>query len=232
MEAGKEAHYGEDMTRQLVLNQVFDAYADKYDSWFDSEPGKTIFVMEVECLQPLLHSYPPPYLEVGVGSGRFAQALGIEYGVDPSSTLLEKAQSRHIKVQKAIGEKLLFLNGSFGGVLIALTLCFVDDPAQVLREVSRVLIPGGGLVLGLILKDSPWAEFYSSKGKEGHPIYSKARFFSRNEVENLLHQSGFDLLQYRSVLVQPPGQSSYHYEQPVDGYSEFAGFVSVGSRKH
>ena len=214
-----------------MTSQAFDARAGEYDAWYDSGPGKTIFAMEVACLRPLLHSLPRPYLEVGVGSGRFAQALGIEYGVDPAQALLEKAKSRGVKVKMAAGENLPYPDGRFGGILIALTLCFVDDPAQVLREASRMLTPEGGLVLGLILECSPWAEFYMAKGKEGHPIYSRARFFSKDEVENLLSQSGFDDLQYRCVLFQRPGQSFYHYEQPVDGYSESAGFVSVGSRK-
>jgi len=211
--------------------QAFDTHADDYDAWYDNEPGNTIFGMEVACLRPLLHGYPRPYLEVGVGSGRFAQALGIEYGVDPAQALLEKAKSRGIKVQRASGEKLPSPSGSFGGVLIALTLCFVDDPARVLQEVSRVLMPQGGLVLGLILKDSPWAQFYVSKGKEGHPIYRRARFFSKDEVENLLKQCEFDLVQYRSVIFQPPGQSSYHLERPISAYRKSAGFTAISSRK-
>ena len=209
----------------------FDSLAEGYDAWYDTEPGKTIFAMEVACLRPFLHTYPRPYLEVGVGSGRFAQALEIEYGVDPSQVLLEKARARGINVKRAGGEKLPFPDSSFGAVLIALTLCFVDDPAQVLREASRVLTPEGGLVLGLILKEIPWAELYAKKGKEGHPIYSRARFFSKDDIENFLYQSGFYELRYRSGLFQPPGHSSYHLEQPTDGYNSTAGFVAIGSRK-
>jgi SAM-dependent methyltransferase len=210
---------------------VFDTHAEAYDAWYDSEPGVTIFVMELDCLQPLLHSYPHPYLEVGVGSGRFAQAIGIEYGVDPAPTLLKKAKSRGIKVRRASGEKLPFPSSNFGGILIALTLCFVDAPARVLQEVSRVLVPGGGLALGLILRNNPWAGFYARKGKEEHPIYSRARFFSRDEVENLLQQSDLDVVQYRSTLFQPPGQSSYHRERPVSTYRKSAGFTAISSRK-
>jgi len=33
-------------------------------------------------------------LEVGVGSGRFAQALGVSYGLDPSMELLKLARQR------------------------------------------------------------------------------------------------------------------------------------------
>lgn len=157
--------------------QVFDTRADEYDAWFDSEPGAAIFAMEMACLQPLLYRFPRPYLEVGAGSGRFAQALGIENGVDSAPALLKKARARGIKVKRAGGEKLPFKSSSFESVLIALTLCFADDPLQMLREVSRVLVNDGGLVLGLILEDSPWGKFYAGKAKEGHPIYSKARFF-------------------------------------------------------
>lgn len=215
----------------IMSYEAFTSHAEEYDAWFDSEQGSTIFTMETECLRPILHRYPQPYLEVGVGSGRFAQALGIEYGVDPAPALLKKAKSRGVKVQRAIGEKLPFTSGSFGGVLLALTLCFVADPEQVLQEVSRVLIPDGGLVLGLILKGGPWARFYERKGKEGHPIYSRARFFVKKDADDLLARSGFDVLSYRSVLFQSPGQSSYHSEHPVSVYRKSAGFTTIDSRK-
>jgi SAM-dependent methyltransferase len=214
-----------------VSYQAFSAHANEYDSWFDGEPGATVFATEVECLRPLLHSYPRPYLEVGIGSGRFAQALGIEYGVDPVLTLLTKAKARDINVIRARGEKLPFTSGSFGGVLLALTLCFVDYPLRALREVSRVLASNGGLVLGLILKESPWAESYMAKAKEGHPIYSQARFFSKNEVESLLYQSGFDNFHYRSVLFQPPEQGFYHFERPLSIYRKSSGFTAISARK-
>ncbi len=212
-----------------MQHDTFYGHANKYDAWYDSEVGSAIFAMEVDCLKPLLHKYKRPYLEIGVGSGRFAQALGIEYGVDPSIVLLRIAESRRILSLKATGEKLPFADDMFGGVLVALTLCFVDDPVKMFQEASRVLQPEGGFVLGLILKGSPWAEFYATKGKQGHPIYSKVKFFSRREVENLLELSGFDVLEYRSVLFQPPGQSTYHPERSVARYRESAGFVAIGS---
>ncbi len=111
-----------------MQHDTFDTHADKYDAWYDSEAGRAIFAMEVDCLKPLLRKYKKPYLEIGVGSGRFAQALGIEYGVDPSVVLLRMAESRGILPLKATGEKLPFADDIFGGVLVTLTLCFVDDP--------------------------------------------------------------------------------------------------------
>jgi len=37
-------------------------------------------------------------LEIGVGTGRFASPLGIEYGIDPSEKMLEIAKKRGVKV--------------------------------------------------------------------------------------------------------------------------------------
>ena len=81
----------------------------------------------------------PPLLEVGVGTGRFAQALGIEYGVDISSGVLKFAKKREITVVKGAGEELPFKDKVFGGVFLIVTLCFVDAPLKVLKESARVL---------------------------------------------------------------------------------------------
>jgi len=211
--------------------RIFDTHADEYEAWYDTEVGKAIFAMEVDCLKPLLYGYSRPYLEVGVGSGRFAQALGIEYGVEPAPALAHMAKARGVRVTEATGEGLPFPEKMFGGILIAFTLCFLDKPQKALQEAWRVLQPEGGFVLGLILRNSPWAEYYAGKGREGHPIYSKARFFSKDEVESLLRMCGFKVLDYRSTLFQPPGRSTYKHESSVLGHFQSAGFVAIVSSK-
>ncbi len=82
--------------------------ADRYDAWYDSPKGRALLASEVACLQPLLRQFPGPYLEVGVGTGRFAQALGIGHGVDPSAPALEKARQRDITVVLGVGVNLNF----------------------------------------------------------------------------------------------------------------------------
>ncbi len=208
----------------------FDAHARKYDTWYDTEPGRTLFAMEVDCLRPFIDG-DRPWLEVGVGSGRFARALGTKYGVDPSRPLLEIAKSRGIQVVQGVGEKLPFRSGVLTGVLMALALCFVKDPERVLREAGRVLRPGRRLALGIILKESPWADYYARLGREGHRIYRNARFYSRAEVETMLGRAGFGDLAYRSALTQPPGLTRYPPESPVDGYRQDAGFTAIKALK-
>ncbi|MBS3794732.1 MAG: class I SAM-dependent methyltransferase, partial [Candidatus Thorarchaeota archaeon] len=85
----------------------------------------------------LLPMLPEPWLEVGVGSGRFARALGIEVGIDPSRELLEMAKQRDINIALARGEDGVFMNGSFGTVFLIVTICFLENPMKVLTEINR-----------------------------------------------------------------------------------------------
>ena len=70
--------------------RVLENCAGEYDAWHDSEEGKATLTMEVKCVQPLQCACPRPYLEVGVGSERFVQAPGTEYGV-PGIQLLSSS---------------------------------------------------------------------------------------------------------------------------------------------
>ncbi len=152
---------------------LFDNLASEYDAWFEGE-GKRIFDIEVKTFQEVLISLPKPWLEVGVGSGRFAQALGIETGIDPSIRLLELARSRGVTGYLARGEDEFFDEGSFGTVFLIVTLCFVASPLVVLREAHRILQEGGKIILGLVLRESPWGQFYLGEKKKGHRFYKHA----------------------------------------------------------
>lgn len=56
------------------------------------------------------------------------------------------ASGRLGRVVKAGAEALPFDDGSFDTVVSTLVLCTVDDPAAGLREIRRVLAPGGQLL--------------------------------------------------------------------------------------
>ncbi len=205
--------------------------ANRYDAWHDTAKGRILLAVELACLKPLLRRFPRPYLEVGVGTGRFAQALGIGYGIDPSSRALDKALQRGVKPLLGVGEALPFRDATFGAVLMAFTLCFVENPGAVMQEIRRVLFPGGALVLGLLLKGTPWADFYEQRGREGDPLFRAAHFYHREEVEALLKESGFIISSFRSTLFQLPGLKVYREEEPVDGYASGAGFVAIAAVK-
>lgn len=207
----------------------FETLAQTYDAWFDGE-GRLTFLNEVSAFQPLLGSLQKPWLEIGVGTGRFAQALGIESGIDPSSECVRMARDRGINAAEATGEDTHLHTGSIGAVFIITTLCFVKSPLAVLTETNRILVNGGDLVLGLILADSPWGKWYRQKKEEGQRLYRLATIYSYNEVSDLLDQIGFLIKSVRSTLFQPPGKV-VRPENPVEGYFPEAGFTVLHARK-
>ena len=157
-------------------SSLFDPLAEAYDAWFDEDEGKLIFDIEVTAFRKALPLLPRPWLEVGVGSGRFAQTLDIDTGIDPSVKLLEIAERRGIKVFHGRGEELPFSDGSYGTVFLIVTLCFLDSPVAALREARRILRADGKLVLGVVLRESPWGRFYQIKKEEGHRFSATLRF--------------------------------------------------------
>jgi len=210
---------------------IFDELASDYDAWFEKD-GKLIFKTEVRAFQELPPLLPKPWLEIGVGSGRFAQALGIETGVDPSIELLNIAKSRGVTTIQGKGEDKLFKEKSFGTVFLIVTLCFVDSPEAVLKEAHRILKPGGKVVLGLVLKESPWGKFYQKKKETGHRFYRYATFYEYSEVTRLLTQTGFVTDRTISTLFQKPDEI-YYIEEPREGYFIDAGFtIIVGDKIH
>ena len=203
----------------------FDSLAWAYDSWFEEE-GRLIFASEVEALRQALPLLPRPWIEVGVGSGRFAQALGIDIGLDPSSGLLKIARNRGARVLLGRGEEAPFKDGSFGAIFFIVTLCFVDSPERILSEAARLLESGGKVVLGMVLRESPWGQLYQREKETGHRFYRHATFYSYAEVEMLLMQTGFSIEKVASTLFQNPGKVN-HIELPRQGFSADAGFAVI-----
>jgi len=213
------------------VNYAFDKYAKRYDLWYDKPFGKTAFKLETDCIKTLCKDLRGPFLEVGVGTGRFAFALDIKYGVDRSIGVLKLAKEREIECVRGMGEALPFISNSFGAVFLIVTLCFVEDPKGVLEEVERVLIDKGHLILGLIFKGSPWAIFYSRKAEAGNVFYKMARFYTFGEVKSLLDETNFQIEDVASTIFQAPTEEPLLSEEPKLGYNKEAGFVAIKAKK-
>jgi ubiquinone/menaquinone biosynthesis C-methylase UbiE len=208
------------------MADIFDLYAEKYDSWYDSGGGKPLYESELQCLKTLTEDCRPPVLEVGVGTGRFAQWLPGTIGIDPAYNVLRFAQRRGVRVALAMGEMLPFKDKTFGCVLLIVTLCFVQSPLYVLKEAKRVLKRNGSIIMGFVPKDSPWGEFYQEKKKMGHPFYSHAIFYSRKDLEKMLCKCEMRISKIRSTLLQRP-QENRRIETPIDGFLKEAGFLCI-----
>jgi SAM-dependent methyltransferase len=206
----------------------FDALAAKYDSWYDGR-GRVAFRTELAALRPLLAGLDKPWLEIGVGTGRFAEALGIPQGIDPSAELLKLARARGIDVLWGEGEETAYRAGSFGTVFLLTTWAFLADRAAVLRECRRILKPGGRVVNGFLDRDGAWTRGYVARGQEGHPLFGKARFATHPEVVAEFERAGYRVEKTVSALFLGPGECD-RVEEPRAGYVPGASFVVVVAR--
>lgn len=213
------------------MSYVFDTLAETYDQWYDAAEGDAIFKAERDCLLSLYSGPFDSWLEVGVGTGRFARAFGIPTGLDPSTNMLAIASRRGVDACGGIAERLPFHAESFAGVLMALTVCFVVDRPQVFTECRRVLRPGGSLLLGIVPADSAWGLAYKEKAARGHPIYSHAHFRTTVQTIDLVQRGGFALCESAGTLFRKPGQAP-EPEPPIrSSCSREAGFVGLLFRK-
>ena len=202
-----------------------DRLADEYDRWFDSAEGRPLFDIELACLRDVLGDHAGRWLEVGVGTGRFAAALGIREGIDPSEPALTIARGRGIDARRGSAEQLPCSDSSFDGVLLVVTICFLHDVSMAMREFQRVLKPGGRLVIGMIPRDSPWGRSYADKGRQGHPFYSTARFYSPHDVISLAADAGFAFDRACNCLFSPAEVAPSPERRA--GIAKAAGFVCL-----
>lgn len=214
--------------REPQVSSPFEALSGRYDAWYDSPAGRVLVANELAALGPLLEGTGHPRLEIGVGTGRFATALGLDVGVDVAFTPLAYAHRRGVYVAQGVGESLPFADDSFRAVVLVATLCFVQDPTAVLAEARRVLHPGGRLVAAVVPRDSRWGQHYQAMGRDGNPFYRDAHFLSVGEITSLLSREGFTIVAIRSTLLQPPS-SEPHGEVARDGAPPDAGFVAIAA---
>lgn len=94
-------------------------------------------------------------LDVGCGDGgRYAGFLldeGVElHGVDVSAVAVAEARRRGVQaVQASLSERLPFEDDSFDAAVCLEVIEHVVDPEEAVREIHRVLAPGGALVVSV-----------------------------------------------------------------------------------
>lgn len=204
--------------------EPFEAHAERYEAWFERHDAA--YISELLALRPFV-PLNGRGLEIGVGSGRFAAPLGVQVGIDPSRTMLDRARARGIEVIEGIAEDLPFADDSFDHALVVTTLCFVDSPEAMLAQARRVLKPGGVLVMGFIDRDSALGRHYESHREES-VFYRDATFYSASEVERLVIDTGLSVLSWAQTLSHSLEETE-HVEPVRPGRGQCA-FVVVHAR--
>jgi ubiquinone/menaquinone biosynthesis C-methylase UbiE len=125
----------------------YDGIADWYDAEFQPAPLQS---ETWHTLIELLGEGDGTLVDVGCGTGSYAAALAdlgwTVTGVDVSEDMLRRAREKGVETAWADANALPFEDGSFDAAVSVFTHTDVDDFAGVLREVARVVRPGGAFV--------------------------------------------------------------------------------------
>jgi SAM-dependent methyltransferase len=135
-------------------------------------------------------------LDVGCGTAWLAEHFSSYTGVDGSPAAVEEAAQRGRRVLLAdLDQPLPFEDASFGGAILKDVLEHVADPVAVVREVQRVVRPGGR-----VFASSPDAQRWVWND------YTHRRPFTRSAFRRLFADQGWTVEEvgYESVA---PGTS-------------------------
>ena len=205
---------------------VFQKHFVQYEEWFTE--NRWVYEAELRAVKALI---PEKGLgiEIGVGTGRFAQPLGIKIGIEPSGRMKKIAQKRGIQVLDGVAEELPFRNSEFDFALMVTTVCFVDDIDKSLQEAYRILSQDGFLIIGLVDRNSSVGQIYLRHQNES-VFYKDATFFSVDELIEIMTQIGFRDFDFRQTIFQTLSETTEN--EPVKhGYGE-GSFVVIRATKH
>ena len=202
---------------------AFAENVERYDGWYDRHTE--LFAAELAAIKRLTPKFRRG-LEIGVGTGRFAAALGICDGIDPEPAMLAKAAERGIACVQGTAEHLPYVPASFDLILMTTTICFLDDIHQAFAEIRRVLTPRGCLIAAFIDKNSQLGLEYQKRAESGaSPFYSDAKFVSYGEIGAALVNAGFEIAETRQTLF--PDEKSSFQILPGHGQGAFVVMKAV-----
>ncbi len=209
----------------MPKTEPFERYSERYEDWFCK--NEHAYQSEINSIRDIMPDFKSG-VEIGVGSGRFAGPLGIEYGLEPSSGMRKIAEDKGIKVLDGVAEALPYKSCSFDLVLMVTTICFLDNIRKSFSEVYRILEPGGFFIIGFVDKDSKVGKIYLEH-KEESDFYKIAEFFSVGEVTGLLRETGFKNFEFRQTIFNTLDKID-EVQEVKPGYGE-GSFVAVKARK-
>ena len=206
----RDAVADQGLAHQALVNQVRDYWNERiHDLEVTTSPvGSPQFFQELADYRfEKLHYLPrlvnfdgfpqKRLLEIGCGVGtdlvRFARGGAQVTGIDLSWRAIELAQQNFAQaglpatLQVMDGERLQFADNSFAVVYAHGVLQYTADAGQMIREIFRVLQPGGRAIL-MVYNRYSWLMFLSKVAgvrleHDDAPVF---RLFSRSQFRQLL----------------------------------------------
>lgn len=176
------------------MPELFDAFVDQYQAWFQTPLGRVILELEQDLVQGMLQPRPGErILDGGCGTGVFTAALlaagAAVVGLELSAPMLARAR------KDLAGQAFAPLRGDLTRLPLAGACCdkalsvtaleFIADGRAAVRELFRVTRPGGRVVVATLNRLSPWAQRRRQAGREGHALFREVYFRSPAELAAL-----------------------------------------------
>jgi len=160
-------------------------------------------------------------LEIGLGTGlnlpfydtgRVQELVGVEPSLTMHHLAMKRSRAAGIPVELVgIGaERLPLADHVFDTVVSTYTLCTIPDPVLALRELRRVLAPGGRLLFsehGKAPDES--VRKWQARIQPVWGTFSGGCHLGR-DIPAILKEAGFDA-QVESMYIPGPRIASYHY---------------------
>lgn len=211
----------------MIRTLPFNEHVAEYEDWFAKYPF--VFQSEVEAIRNLLPTGNNiTGIEVALGTGRFAKALGIKEGIEPSPKMRALALKRGIEVMSAEAENLPYEDMQFDYVLMAFCISYFEDLPTAFNEARRVLKNDGALIVGFIDKDSIIGQFYEQR-KPHSVFYKEAKFYSTKQIASELKKMKFKDLEFSQTLFHALDDIR-EFEPAKPGYDE-GSFVVIKAIK-
>lgn len=205
------------MERPLSLRDAWEAEARNWIAWARAPGHDSYWRFHRDRFLELL---PPPSgltLDVGCGEGRLPRDLrarGYEViGIDASPTLIEHAREADPDgdYRVADGATLPLADASVQLASAFMSLHDIDDMEGAVREIARVLVPGGRLCAAVV-----------------HPINSGGKFASSaSDAPFIIRESYFEERHYADTVERDGLRMTFtSRHRPLEGY--FAALESAG----
>jgi len=171
----------------------FGRWADSYD---ESVLQRLIFApLQEFTLRAAAAAFPDPgaILDIGCGTGLLLRRAARHFssskltGIDAAEEMIRVAQSSvpegiPVHFMHAFAEQLPFAARSFDLILTTMSFHHWSDQAKALREVRRVLVPGGVFALADAMPTSLWRWLFA---RSAH-----GRFNKLPVLEGMLRDAG------------------------------------------
>ena len=170
-------------------------------AWYDSPLGQLLAAAEHSVLEEVFPGLFGYHL-VEIGGAGLPPALLDTCPIRHRMRLDDAAEGGGATVRGHV-DALPVRSDSIDAVILTHVLEFAEDPHQVLREIDRVLVPEGHLVIVGFNPWSSWGLWRVLLARRGRVPWC-GRFFSPARLRDWLRLLGFDVEQLHIGFYRPP----------------------------